>query len=97
MKEVLEYEFKEFLLDMERGETFCKYFDEDWYEDDYSHNEISEYQMRLEEKIIEWLRVNKPGKYLVSGGYCIFVMTKEEAEKRHMWNIDDCLIGEKSD
>ena len=92
MKEELEYEFNCFLHDMEQGVTFGKYFDEDAYEDEYGHNQINEFQEQFREKVVEWLRKNKPGQYLVSPGYCIFVMTEEEARKRKLWNIDDSLI-----
>lgn len=92
MKEELEYEFNCFLQDMEHGVTFGRYFDEDSYEYDYSHNQIDEYQEQFRRKVIEWLRKNEPGKYLVTPGYCIFVMTEEEARKRKLWDIEDSLI-----
>ena len=92
MKEELEYEFNCFLQDMEHGVTFGKYFDEDAYEYEYSHNQIDEFQDKFREKVIDWLRKNIPGKYLVSSGYCILVMTEEEARKRKLWDIEDSLI-----
>lgn len=92
MKEELEYEFQCFLEDMEHGETFGRYFEEDSYEDDYSHSQIGESMSKLEEKIRQWLHQNKPGKYLVTSGWCVWVMTKEEAHKRNMWNLDGLLV-----
>ena len=43
MYEELEYEFAEFKKDIDEGSlSFGRYFDEDDYEDEYSHNEIYE-------------------------------------------------------
>lgn len=92
MKEELEYEFQCFLEDMEHGETFGRYFEEDSYEDDYSHSQIDESMSKLEEKIRQWLHQNKPGKYLVTSGWCVWVMTEDEARKRNMWNLDGLLV-----
>src|SRR5699024_9042617 len=83
MCEELEYEDNLVLDDMKRGETVCRYLDEDEYKDESSHNEIDECQRRLSEKIEEYLRENKPGEYIVSTGWCVFVMTVEEAKKRN--------------
>ena len=47
---------------------------------------------KLKEKIRQWLHENKPGKYLVTSGWCIWVMTEEEAHKRNMWNLDGLLV-----
>ena len=42
MYEELEYEFAEFKRDIDEGGlTFGRYFDEDEYEDKYSHNHTS--------------------------------------------------------
>lgn len=92
MYEELDYEFQCFLDDMEHGETFCRYFEEDDYEDEYSHNQIYEFMGKLKEKIRQWLHQNKPGKYLVTSGWCVWVMTKEEAQKRNMCNLDGLLV-----
>lgn len=92
MIEELEYEYEVFLNDMERGESFCRYFDENDYEDEYSHNEINEYQLKFIDKIKKYLHDNKPCQYVVIDGWCVFVMTIEEAEKRKMRHLDDCLV-----
>lgn len=47
MEQELEYEFRCFLEDMEYGETFGRYFEEDAYEYDYSHNQIDEFMGKL--------------------------------------------------
>lgn len=85
MQRELEYEFNQFLIDMKNGEIFCTYFDEDDYEDNYSHNEIEEYRQKFEDKIGEWLMQNKPGEYIVSDGYCVCVITIDEAIKRNIY------------
>ena len=92
MFEELEYEYNLFLDDMKRGKTFCRYLDEYEYEDEYSHNEIDECQRRFSEKIEEYLRENKPGEYIVSTGWCVFVMTVEEAKKRNMFMIEEHIV-----
>lgn len=88
----LEYEYSIFLEDMERNEPFSRYIDETDYEDEYSHNEIDECQDKFIEKVREWLHKNKPNKYIVSGGWCVFVMTIEEAEKRNIRRIEDYIV-----
>lgn len=92
MFEELEYEYSRFLDDMKRGETFCRYLDEDEYEDEYSHNEIDECQRKLAEKIEAYLKENKPGEYLIATGWCVFVMTVAEARKRNMLMIEEHII-----
>lgn len=73
MWQELEEEYRIFLEDMKRGETFCRYVDEDEYEDEYSHNEIDECQHDFIKKVKDWLRENKPNKYIVTSGWCVFV------------------------
>lgn len=82
MFEIIEEEYNAFVEDMKKGETFCRYIDETAYEDEFSHNDIEVMQGCFMEKAKLWLHENKPGQYLVSGGWCVFVMTEEEAEKR---------------
>lgn len=84
MKNLVDYNFKEFLEDMEQEKAYCKYLDVWDYEDDYSHNEIEEAREELEDKIIEWLIENKPNKYYMLGGYDrTYLLTKEEMIKRN--------------
>lgn len=92
MQECINEEYELFLADMERGETFCRYMDEDNYEDEYSHNDIDAMQEELIRKIAEWLHKNKPGQYLVSPGWCVFVMTVAEAEKRNLLKYKNRII-----
>lgn len=92
MFEELEYEYNLFLKDMERGEAVCQYMDEDEYEDEYSHNEIEKYQEKLIDKIKEYLRENKSNQYIVTSGWCVFVITIDEAKKRNMWNYEDLIV-----
>lgn len=92
MFEELEYEYNNFLEDMKNGDTFCRYMDEDEYEDEYSHNEIYEYQYKLLNKIKEYLKENKPSQYIVSCSWCVFVMTIDEAKKRNMRNYEDSIV-----
>lgn len=92
MQEELDREFEIFLEDMKRGEVFCGYFDETDYECDYSHNEIDEWKSKFIDKVREWLHINKPGKYVVTSGWCVFVMTIEEAKKRRVFKYEIHVI-----
>lgn len=92
MQEELNYEYELFLEDMKQGKTFCRYLSEDEYEDEYSHNEIGECQKEFIEKASEHLRQYSPGKYIVTSGWCVFVMTVEEARKRNMFMIEEYII-----
>ena len=81
---LVDYNFKEFLEDMEQERSFCTYLRTWDYEDDYSHNEIEEAREELEEKIIEWLIENKPNKYYMLGGYDkTYLMTEDELINRN--------------
>lgn len=85
MYKEMEGEFQQFLIDMEEAENamvFARYMDEYDYEDSYGNNEIYEYQEKYKEKVRDWLKENKPGKYIVAGGYNVSVMTLDEARKR---------------
>ena len=93
MYEELEYEFSEFKKDIDEGSlSFGRYFDEDDYEDEYSHNEIDEFKMKFEDKVKEYLHEKAPGEYVVAGGWCVFVMTIEEAKKRKMRMIEHYIV-----
>lgn len=93
MHEAMLEEFEQFKIDMEEGREFCRYMVEDDYEDEYSHNEIDEYMGKFMEKAREYLYEHIPGKYIVSGGWCVFVMTVEEAKKRNMHKYKDLIVG----
>ena len=92
MYEILEYEYEIFLEDMKRNETFCQYIDESDYEDDYSHNTIEKVQYKFIEKATKWLKENKPNQYIITAGWCVFVMTVDEAKKRNLLDIEDNII-----
>ena len=93
MYEELEYEFSEFKRDLDEGGlTFGKYFDEDEYEDEYSHNQIDEFTEKFIERVKEYLHEKAPNKYVVTSGWCVFVMTVEEAKKRNMSYIEECTV-----
>jgi hypothetical protein len=93
MWQELEDEFGLFLDDMKRNETLCRYIDEDEYEDDYSHNEIGECQDRFIHRVKKWLHENKPGQYIVTSGWCVFVMTIDEARKRNLINWESIVVS----
>ena len=93
MLETVNEEFEVFLEDMEREETFCRYLDESEYEYDYSHSDIEYMQEKFIKKATEWLHVNRPEQYLISSGWCVFVMTVEEAIKRNIQNYEHLLIS----
>mgnify|MGYP003303285372 CR=1 FL=1 len=93
MYEELEYEFADFKHSFDEGSlVFGRWFDEYGYEDEYSHNEIYEYQGKFIERVKEYLHEKAPNKYVVTSGWCVFVMTVEEAEKRNMLHIEDFTV-----
>ena len=92
MYEGLEYEFNLFKKDVDNGETFCRYFDEDDYEDEYSHNEIHEFQSRFIDMAKEYLHKEAPNRYIITSGWCVFVMSIEEAKRRNMKRIDNYIV-----
>lgn len=82
MYEIVEDEYNQFLQDITDGSMiFGRYIDESEYEDEYSHNDIDEAQDKFIEKVREYLHENYPGKYVVSGGWCVFVMTPDRARE----------------
>lgn len=85
MYEIVENEYNRFLQDIADGSMiFGKYIDESEYEDEYSHNDIDEAQDTFIEKVEEYLHENYPGKYVVSGGWCVVVMTPDRARESHV-------------
>lgn len=85
MYEIVEDEYSQFLQDISDGSmTFGRYIHESEYEDEYSHNDINEAQDKFIEKVTEYLHENYPGKYIVSGGWCVFVMTPDRARESHV-------------
>ncbi len=93
MYEELEYEFSEFKQSIDDGSlVFGRYFDEDEYEDEYSHNQIGEFQEKFIDKVKEYLHENAPNKYVVTSGWCVFVMTIDEAKKRRILKIEDYTV-----
>lgn len=86
MYEEIQLEFEQFKYDINESLVFARYFDEWDYEDEYSHNEIDEAQAILIQQIKEYLHNHIPNKYIVTSGYCIFVMTIEEAKRRNLLN-----------
>ena len=94
MYEELEYEFSEFKRDIDDGSlVFGRYFDEDDYEDEYSHNEIDEFQEKFIEKVEGYLHEKDPNKYVVTSGWCVFIMTIDEAKKRNIRHYEDYIVG----
>ena len=85
MYEIVENEYSRFLQDVKDGSMiFVKYIDESEYEDEYSYNDIGKAQGKFIEKVKEYLHENYPGKYVVSGGWCVFVMTPDRARESHV-------------
>lgn len=82
MKNEIEYEYNEFLKDInDSGFIFGAYMDETKYEDEYSHNAIDEAMEVLREKIKTYLHENRPGEFVVSSGWCVHVMTPDRARQ----------------
>lgn len=93
MYEELKYEFAEFKQGIDDGGlVFGRYFDEDEYEDEYAHNEIGEFQAKFIDMVKEYLHEKAPGRYVVTSGWCVFVMSVEEAKKRKIRRIEDCIV-----
>ena len=85
MYEIVEDEYNQFLQDIADGSMiFGRYIDESEYEDEYSHNDIDEAQDKFIEKVREYLHENYPGKYVVAGSWCVFVMTPDRARESHI-------------
>ena len=81
INEIVEYEYEQFLNDMSDGSmVFGRYIDESNYEDEYSHNDIEEAQGLFIEKVKNYLQ----NKYIVSSGWCVFVMTPERARQSNI-------------
>lgn len=100
MNDIIEEEFQMFLDDIkDNGFIFGRYLDEDYYEDEYCHNDINEAQYKLQEKIEEYLKVNRPNEFVVTGGWCVFVMTPDRARKSHMHEqtIERCLVKKEEE
>ena len=97
MYEELEYEFSEFKRDFDEGNlSFKRYFDKDDYEDEYSHNQIDKFQTKFIERVKEYLHEKSPNKYVVASGWCVFVMTAEEAKKRKVMRILPSFIDRQA-
>lgn len=95
MEKEIEYEYNEFLIDVsETGFIFGRYMDVDDYEDEYSHDAIDEAIEIMEEKIRTYLHKNRPGKFVVSSGWCVFVMTPDRAIQSRMpeKTIEDSIV-----
>lgn len=91
----IEYEYNQFLEDMkESGFVFGRYMDEDEYEDEYSHNAIDKSMAILQGKIKRYLHENRSGEFVVTSGWCIFVMTPNRARESNVLEktIDNFLV-----
>lgn len=94
MYEELEEEFLSFKQDVDSGSlVFARYFDEDDYEYEYSHNQIDEYKEKFIDKVITYLHETNPGKYVVTSGWCVFIMTVDEAKKREVHRLEDLVVN----
>ena len=95
MDRELEEEFLDFKCNFEESEgalVFGRYFDESMYEDDYGNSLIEEYMEKFADMVREYLSEKAPGKYVVTTGYCVFVMTVEEAQKRRLYHFEDYIV-----
>lgn len=70
--------------------TINSYLDEREYEDEYGKNKIEEAMCILTEKISEYLVKNRPNEFVLTSGWCIYVMTLDEARKRFS---EKCIEG----
>lgn len=93
MHEELNEEYNTFLEDIERGEPpIGRYVDVSWYEDEYSRLEISECQKAFMNKVKAWLHQHRPNQYVVSVGYCVFVMTIATAREKNISYIEEHIV-----
>lgn len=92
MREELKREYSQFLCDIKDGAmTFGIYIDETEYQYEYSLNEISDCQREFIQKVRDYLHENFPRKYVVKGGWGVFVMTVEEAKRMHVYCYEDYI------
>jgi len=95
MYEEIEEEYQQFLYDIqEEGFIFGRYLDESDYEDEYCHNDIDKAKDIFVNKIKEYLKLNRPSEYIVTSGWCIFVMTPNRARESRISEktINDRLV-----
>ena len=100
MKEIIEYEYKQFLEDVQKDDFgYCTYLDTDEYEDDYSHCEICEAQMVLASKIFYYLKQNRPDEFILHDTYDILVgvESKQHAMKRRKYDEEDLDLVKADD
>lgn len=82
MNEIINDEFEIFLHDIsESGFIFGRYLDEDDYEDEYCHNDIDRAKGIFIDKVTEYLKQNRPSEFIVTDGWCVFVMTPDRARE----------------
>ncbi len=94
MYEEIEAEFQAFLSDMVNDSSLCfkKYFDTWNYEDEYSHNSIHEAQGLLYSKIFEWLKRNKPNKFLLFFNENVCVASVDYAKNHMITNYNEKIV-----
>lgn len=85
----IEEEYKQFLSDIsDSAFVFGRYMDEDEYIDDYSMDEIEIASDKLLGRIMAYLHEHRPGEFVVTSGWCIFVMTPERARQTRLTEND---------
>lgn len=78
----IEEEHQQFLEDIKDGGfVFGAYMDETEYEEEYSHNSIDKAMGILQKKIRAYLHENRPEEFVVSSGWCVYVMTPDRARQ----------------
>lgn len=89
----VEDQYNIFVNDIETGLLSHElYLRKDWYEDEYSHNEIDRGHVLLSERIRGYLHNNHPNKYCVFVDWCVRVILVELAEKRNINNYKNYII-----
>ena len=94
MYQEIQEEFGDFISTFNESTVFCRVFETEEYEEDYSHKEIREAQNIFMEKVKKHLHENYPGKYIVMYGSmgCVFVMTIGEAKKKKIRNYKNYIV-----
>lgn len=93
MFEEVQCEFERFLSDINKDD-FCmaKYLDTWDYEDEYSHNEIHDAQYELFYKIKNWLKDNRPNRYIIFCNESVMVRTTIDACLKNVMNYERYIV-----
>lgn len=91
MEQIVLDEYEYFLEEIQKENyRYGKYMVDSDYEDEYSHDDIDTMQETFIEKVKEYLHTYYPNKFIVTSGWCVFVMTPDRARES---NISESTIN----